>query len=176
MNTFTEKTLVIIKPDGVGRSLVGEIISRFERVGLKLVAMEMRNATVEHVEAHYTLDSGWKMTTGSKTLASYVEKGATPPHEDPIELANMILGNLTTYMTEGPVIVMIWEGYHAVRIVRKLIGGTEPLTSDVGTIRGDFVIDSYQVSFAEGRSVKNLVHASGSVQEAEDEIRHWFGK
>lgn len=77
-------------------------------------------------------------------------------------------------MTSGPVIAMIWEGVHAVKIVRKLVGGTEPFTSDVGTIRGDYVIDSYQLSDQDGRSVRNLVHASGSVEEVENEIKHWF--
>jgi len=79
-------------------------------------------------------------------------------------------------MTSGPVIVMIWEGAHAVNIVRKITGGTEPLTSDVGTIRGDFVLDSYQISDNDKRAVRNLIHASGSTEEAEMEIAHWFDK
>ena len=169
-----EKTLVIIKPDGVTRGLIGEIISRFERVGLKLLDMKMVSTTSEHVVAHYTLDAGWKDSVGQKTLTSYKEKGLTPPSEDPIVLADAVLGRLSRYMTAGPVIPMIWEGSHAVKIVRKLIGGTEPLSSDVGTIRGDYVMDSYQLAVDEDRSVRNLVHASGSVKEAEEEIRHWF--
>ena len=79
-------------------------------------------------------------------------------------------------MTSGPVIFMIWQGAHAVKIIRKITGSTEPLTSDVGTIRGDFVLDSYQMSDADNRSVRNLVHASGSPAEAEKEIAHWFSK
>ena len=175
IHTHIEKTLVIIKPDGVTRNLVGEIISRFERVGLKLLDMKMVDTTSDHVEAHYTLDAGWKDSVGQKTLASYREKGLTPPSEDPIVLANSVLGRLSRYMTAGPVIPMIWEGPHAVKIVRKLIGGTEPLSSDVGTIRGDYVMDSYQLAVDEDRSVRNLVHASGSVKEANQEIEHWFG-
>lgn len=170
-----EKTLVIIKPDGVTRNLVGEIISRFERVGLKLLDMKMVSTTVEHVENFYTLDDTWRQVTGSKTIQSYRDKGLTPPSEDPIEITNVLLGRLSRYMTAGPVIPMIWEGPHAVKIVRKLIGGTEPLSSDVGTIRGDYVMDSYQLAVDEDRSVANLVHASGSVKEAGEEIKHWFG-
>ncbi len=79
-------------------------------------------------------------------------------------------------MTKGPVIAIVWEGAHAVEVVRKLTGGTEPVTSDVGTIRGDLVLDSYRMSDADNRSIRNLVHASGTVKEAEDEIAHWFKK
>jgi nucleoside-diphosphate kinase len=86
----------------------------------------------------------------------------------------MILTNLKKYMTSGPALFMVWQGAHAVKIVRKLTGGTEPLTSDVGTIRGDFVLDSYYLSDTNGRSVRNVVHASGSVLEADAEIAHWF--
>ena len=169
-----EQTLVMIKPDGVQRSLVGEIIQRFERVGLKLTAVKMMVPTPEHVETHYTLDSNWRKQNGEKTIESYRKKGLTPPSEDPLEMSGRTLERLKTYMSSGPVLVMIWQGAHAVELVRKLVGGTEPLTSDVGTIRGDYVLDSYEMSDSDGRSVRNLVHASGSVGEAVDEIKHWF--
>ena len=171
-----ERTLVIIKPDGVQRSLMGEIISRYERVGLKLVAMKMMVPTAELIEKHYTLDPAWRQVTGEKTIKGYKDKGLIPPVTDPLEITRVLLRRLTTYMTSGPVIVMVWEGAHAVAIVRKLTGGTEPLTSDVGTIRGDFVLDSYQMTDGDLRAVRNLVHASGSVKEAYDEIAHWFTK
>jgi nucleoside-diphosphate kinase len=169
-----ERTLVIIKPDGIQRNLIGEIIKRYERVGLKLTAIKMMIASPEHIEKHYTLDPNWRMSNGEKTIKSYLDKGLTPPTTDPIEMSGRTLEKLKTYMSSGPVIVMVWQGAHAVKLVRKITGGTEPLTSDVGTIRGDFVIDSYQVSDADGRSVRNLVHASGSVEEAENEIKLWF--
>lgn len=169
-----ERTLVIIKPDGIQRSLMGEIIKRYERLGLKLVAMKMMVPTKEHIEKHYTLDPNWRVITGEKTINSYKNKGLKPPSEDPLEITAVILKNLKIYMTSGPVIVMIWQGAHAVQIVRKVTGGTEPLTSDVGSIRGDFVLDSYQMTDADGRSIRNLIHASGTVKEAEDEIKHWF--
>ena len=166
-----EKTLVIIKPDGVQRSLVGEIVKRFEAVGLKLAAVKMCVPSAKHIEEHYTLDSEWRRVTGEKTIKGYRDKGLTPPSEDPLEITARILENLKKYMTAGPVIAMIWEGAHSVKIVRKLIGGTEPLASDVGTIRGDYVLDSYQMSDGDNRAVRNLVHASGSVKEAEAEDR-----
>ena len=169
-----EQTLVIIKPDGIQRSLMGEIISRYERVGLKLVAMKMMVPSSELIEKHYTLDPEWRRITGEKTIKGYKDKGLVPPSENPLDITNILLGRLCKYMTSGPVIVMIWEGAHAVAIVRKLTGGTEPLTSGVGTIRGDYVLDSYKMTDDDGRAVRNLVHASGSVKEADDEIKHWF--
>lgn len=170
----TERTLVIVKPDGVQRSLIGEIIRRYEKVGLKIVAMKMFVPNEEKIEQHYTLDPQWRRVTGEKTIKSYKEKGLTPPSEDPLVITAAILKNLKKYMTSGPALFIVLEGAHAVKIVRKITGGTEPLTSDVGTIRGDFVLDSYQMSDADGRAVRNLVHASGSVAEADAEINHWF--
>lgn len=169
-----ERSLVLIKPDGVQRSLIGEIISRMERVGLKLLALKFLVPTPEQVEKHYMLDPGWRMANGQKTIQGYKDKGLTPPSEDPMEVSGQTLEKLKKYMSSGPVVAMILEGAHAVKIVRKLVGGTEPLTSDVGTIRGDFVLDSYQLADIDGRSVRNLIHASGSEKEAEMEIQHWF--
>ncbi|MBL7045588.1 MAG: nucleoside-diphosphate kinase [Parcubacteria group bacterium] len=177
MSEFSkERTLVMIKPDGVQRSLIGEIIGRFERVGLKLVGLKIMVPTAKHVEEHYTLDPVWRTVTGEKTIASYKKNGKTPPSEDPLEITAVILENLKKYLTSSPSIVMVWQGAHSVGLVRKLVGGTEPLTSDVGTIRGDFVIDSYEMSDADGRAIRNLTHASGSVEEAEMEIKHWFSE
>lgn len=174
MHPKKERTLVIIKPDGVQRTLIGEIIKRYERVGLKLSAMKMLVPTEEHIEKHYTLDPEWRRITGQKTIDSYLKKGETPWTDDPFEVTDKVLANLKKFMTSGPVIAMVWEGVHAVEIGRKITGGTEPRTSDVGTIRGDFVMDSYAVSDMDQRSVRNLVHASGSPKEAEMEISHWF--
>ena len=169
-----ERTLILIKPDGVQRSLVGEIIRRYERAGLKLIALKMLVPTKEQIEGHYTLDPQWRRVTGEKTIKSYLDKGIEPPTKDPLEVTKILLERLARYMTSGPIIAAIWQGAHAVAIVRKLTGSTEPLTSDVGTIRGDFVLDSYQMTDADGRCIRNLVHASGSPAEAEQEITHWF--
>lgn len=169
-----EKTLVIIKPDGVQRSLIGEVIQRFERVGLKLIAAKMVVANEEQIEKHYTLDDGWRTSNGLKTIQGYKDKGLKPPTEDPMEMSGMTLEKLKKYMSNKPVFAMIWQGAHAVKIVRKIVGGTEPLTSDVGTIRGDYMLDSYAMSDNDGRAARNVVHASGSVEEAKKEIEHWF--
>jgi nucleoside-diphosphate kinase len=171
-----ERTLVIIKPDGIQRTLIGEIIKRYERVGLKLVGIKMLVPSAELIEKHYTLDPAWRTVTGLKTIKGYTDKGLKPPHTDPLKITAIILKNLVKYMTKGPVVAMVWEGAHAVQIVRKITGGTEPLTSPIGTIRGDYVIDSYSMSDTDGRAVRNLVHASGSPKEANDEINHWFKK
>ncbi len=171
-----ERSLVIIKPDGIQRSLIGEIVKRYENTGLKLVGIKMVIPTPEMIEKHYTLDPEWKMKTGVKNLEAYKQKGLKPPTDDPIEQSDNILIKLKKYFASGPIIAMVWQGQHAVPIIRKLTGSTEPLMSDVGTIRGDFVLDSYQVADDDTRSVRNLVHASGSAKEAEDEISHWFKK
>lgn len=171
-----ERTLVIIKPDGVQRSLIGEVIKRYERSGLKLTAMKMLVPTEKMVEEHYTLDPEWKRKTGEKNLKAYREKGLKPPHDNPIKQSDMILGKLKKYLSSGPVVAMVWQGAHAVAIARKLTGGTEPLLSDAGTIRGDFVIDSYKIADDDLRAIRNVVHASGSIKEAEDEIKYWFKK
>lgn len=169
-----ERTLVIIKPDGVQRTLVGEIIKRYERIGLKLVALKMMVPDEAQVEKHYTIDPEWRRVTGEKSIKGYQDKGLEPPLRDPYEVTAKILVNLKKYLTSGPVIAMVWQGAHAVAIVRKITGKTEPLTSDVGTIRGDFVLDSYQASDADGRAVRNLIHTSGSIKDAKAEIALWF--
>jgi nucleoside-diphosphate kinase len=170
----TERTLVIVKPDGVQRSLVGEIISRYERMGLKLVGIKMVIPTVALVEKHYLADPNWKMNVGVKTLAAYEKKGETPPSNDPLVIGETIFGMLKTYITSGPVVPMVWEGVHAVEVVKKITGGTEPRTSDVGTIRGDFMLDSYPLSDGNKRAIRNLLHISGKVEDAVVEIPVWF--
>lgn len=165
---------MLVKPDGVQRTLVGEIIQRYERIGLKLVALKMVIPSPEHIEKHYTLDPEWRRVTGEKTIKGYADKGLEAPSNDPLKITEILLERLKKYMTSGPVIAMVWQGAHVVPIVRKITGSTEPLMSDVGTIRGDFVLDSYQMTDADGRSIRNLIHASGSVKEAEQEIAHWF--
>ena len=173
-NFKKEKTLVIIKPDGLQRSLVGEIIKRYERIGLKLIGLKMMVPSAEMIEKHYTLDPEWVRITGEKTIKGYKDKGMKPPIEDPLQVTKLLLERLKKYMSSGPIIAMVWQGAHAVAIVRKITGKTEPLVSDVGTIRGDFVLDSYEMSDIAERCIRNLIHSSGSVKEAEDEIKHWF--
>ena len=172
-----EQTLVVLKPDGIQRSLVGEIIKRFEQLGLKLTAVKMVVPTADFVKKHYTLDPEWPLKTGQKTIKAYHDRGLKHPvSDDPLKVSEVILQKLVRYMTSGPVVAMVWQGAHAVEMVRKLVGSTEPRTSDVGTIRGDYVLDSYAMSDIDGRSIRNLIHASGSVTEADMEIPLWFQK
>lgn len=171
-----ERTLIVIKPDGIQRALIGEIIQRYERTGLKLTAIKMLVPSEELVEKHYTVEPNWRMNNGLKTIENYQKKGLEPPSTDPMECSGMTLKKLVKYMASGPVIAMVWQGMHAVGVVRKVTGGTEPLTSDVGTIRGDLTIDSYQVADIDMRSTRNLVHASGSTEDAEKEIALWFSR
>jgi nucleoside-diphosphate kinase len=169
-----EKTLVIIKPDGIQRTLIGEIISRYERLGLKLVALKMIMPSADLIRKHYLIDSEWLRKVGEKTILGYKTKKLVSPSEDPIEMGEKILLRLTKYLSTGPAVAMVWQGCHAVEIIRKINGGTEPLVSDVGTIRGDFVIDSYKSAEFHDRSIRNIVHASGTVDEAQKEINLWF--
>lgn len=170
----SERTLAVIKPDGVERSLIGDIINRIERTGLKLIAIKMFIPTPEFVETHYTFDPHWKRKAGEKSISSYHSKGEIPWSDNPIEVGERVLGYLKKYLSDGPVVAMVWKGAHAVGVVRKLVGSTEPMTSDVGTIRGDYMIDSYELSDKQKRSIRNLIHASGNAEEAEQEIKLWF--
>lgn len=174
MKHIAEKTLVIIKPDGVQRSLIGEVIERIERVGFKLVALKFEIPTKEKVSEHYTIDPEWVVKTGEKALKAKQNIGEDIAGIDPLIFGGTILHKLQSYITSGPVVVMVWQGAHVVEVVRKIVGGTEPKTSDVGTIRGDFVHDSYEIANLENRSVKNVLHASSSTEDAEKEIKVWF--
>ncbi|MEK7160661.1 MAG: nucleoside-diphosphate kinase [Patescibacteria group bacterium] len=169
-----ERTLVLIKPDGVQRSLIGEIIKRYERSGLKLVALKFFVPDSETIKKHYLIDPEWTRKVGEKSIAAYEKKGMKAPFSEPVKCGEAVLGRLAKYLTSGPMVAMVWQGNKAVGIVRKITGGTEPLTSDVGTIRGDFTIDSYDLGDADERAIRNLIHASGSVDEANKEIALWF--
>ncbi len=165
---------MVIKPDGVQRSLIGEIMKRYERSGLKLVALKFFVPAGEMVKKHYLIDPEWTKKVGEKSIAAYEKKGLKPPFTDLVKCGEAVLERLIKYLTSGPVVTMVWQGNKAVGIVRKITGGTEPLTSDVGTIRGDFTIDSYDLGDTDERAIRNLIHASGSVDEANKEIALWF--
>jgi nucleoside-diphosphate kinase len=174
MKHIQEKSLVIIKPDGVQRSLIGEVIKRIERVGLKLVALKFEIPTKDRTKSHYTIDPEWIIKTGTKAHLTRKNSGMDLTGIEPQQVGEDILSKNQEYITSGPVVIMVWQGAHAVNIIRKLVGTTEPKTSDVGTIRGDFVLDSYEISDIENRAVRNIVHASSSPEDAELEINVWF--
>lgn len=140
-----ERTLVLLKPDAVQRCYVGDIISRFEKVGLKIVGMKMVWVTKEFSKKHYS---------------AHLEKAFYPGLEE--------------FITAGPVLAMVLEGLEAVTIVRKMVGGTEPKTAAPGTIRGDYAHHSYAYTDKKGIAIKNLIHASGDKDDAEKEVSLWF--
>lgn len=170
---LTERTLVLIKPDGVQRGIVGEILSRFERSGIKPVAMKMVYPNEKLAGDHYMADEAWMEEIGRKQRASYEKKGLK------IEKTNLELGQdirkfLLDYMTMSPVVAMVLEGHNVVAHVRKLVGPTNPSDAQPGTIRGDYTFDTYTLADPSKRPIQNLIHASGEVQEAEREIAIWF--
>jgi nucleoside-diphosphate kinase len=169
-----EKSLVLVKPDGVQRGLIGEVIKRYEQCGLKLVALKMIIPTRELTLAHYSTDPDWASKTGNKTFDSYKAKNLPLPGDDPIAFAENIRRLLVDFLSSGPVVAMVWQGMNAIGIIRKITGGTEPLTSVPGTIRGDYTIDSYGSSDMDKRAVRNIIHSSGSIDEANKEIPIWF--
>lgn len=168
-----ERTLVILKPDAVQRSLMGEIINRFERAGLKFTAMKMLVPTEGQLMTHYNKDEAWFLKKGNRIVEDLKTHGL-PVTKEPIEYGKEIITTIVHFMTAAPVVAMILEGNQAVAVVTKLVGTTEPSTADVGTIRGDYTLDSYGHSSFENRAVRNLVHCSESPEEAEREIKVWF--
>ncbi len=172
-NPKKEQTFVILKPDAIQRGLIGEIISRLERTGLKLVALKMINATEDQCWKHYNKDDAWFLEKGQKVVANR-EASGMPIEKEAIEYGRDIIGALVKFMTCSPIIPMVFEGNQAVGVIKKIVGGTEPLTSDVGTIRGDLTLDSYELSNLDDRAVRNLIHCSDKPEEAQREISLWF--
>lgn len=173
-----EKTLVLIKPDAFKRGLTGKIIARFERTGLKLEKMKLIKPSKDLIEQHYPEDEGWLKSIGEKTIKTY-EKYSLNLIDDlgtdgALEIGKIIRKWLIKYVTSGPIIAIVISGNHAIEVVRKLVGNTVPVFAELGTIRGDYSIDSPDLADKEKRSIHNLVHASGNQQEAEKEITLWF--
>ncbi len=175
INPKKEQTLVILKPDAIQRSLIGKIISRLEMTGLKLVAMKMIFASEEQCWKHYNKDEAWFLEKGQKIVDNRKAAGLEIEKEA-LEYGRDIIEGLVKFMTCSPVIPMVFEGNQAVGLVKKLVGSTEPLTSDVGTIRGDLTLDSYELSNLDNRAVRNLIHCSDKAEEAQREIDVWFKK
>jgi len=146
-----ERTLILFKPDTVQRGLVGEILSRFERVGLKIVGTKMIAPDKDHYYRHY------------ESIGQMITRRGQQAFDVTLEM-----------MVQGPVIAMVFEGVEAVALVRKLVGGTEPKSALPGTIRGDFSHMSFEYADGKKKGIPNLIHASGDPEEAEKEIGHWF--
>jgi nucleoside-diphosphate kinase len=170
-----ERTLVILKPDAVQRGLMGDIITRFEKVGLKMVALKMTMAVDQQCWDHYNKDEAWFLKKGANIMKNREDLGM-PVEKEALEYGKDIIRALAKFMTAGPIVPMIFEGNQAIGIVKKIVGGTEPLTSEVGTIRGDYTLDSYELSSYDDRAVRNLIHCSDLPEEAEREMKIWFAE
>lgn len=168
----------MLKPDGVKRGLVGETIRRFEKVGLKVIALQMVRPSRQQIDDHYPKDDGWIRRVGQKTLSTYEKYGYDAVTElgttDDFEIGKMVREWLLNFMTSAPLVKMVVQGVHAVDMVRKLVGDTMPFKADVGTIRGDYSVDSAASANKDKRAVHNIVHASETPEEAAHEISHWF--
>lgn len=174
MNT-KERTLVLLKPDAVQRNLAGEIIGRFERAGLKIVAMKFLLPNKEQAYAHYVKNEAEFEALGRRSIEGQ-RKNGIEIKESPKEVGKKIIERLVKYLISSPVVALVLEGNKAIPITRKLLGSTEPLQSEMGTIRGDFTLDSYDLADKGDRAVRNLAHASANEFDAEYEIKIWFKK
>ena len=180
MHVKEEKTFVMIKPDGTRKGLIGEIIRRFEQRDLKIVALEMFQPTREEIDNHYPKDEAWISRLGEKTTNTYEKYGFDIDSDfgttDKLAMGTEVRKWLVDFMVTAPLVRMVVQCVHAVDMVRKIAGPTMPYQADMGTIRGDYSNDSPALANADKRAVMNLVHASETAEEAEHEIKHWFGE
>ena len=164
-----QKTLVLIKPDGTGKNLIGEIIKRYEDAGLKVAELKMLTAPMSIIEKHYPMEREYLESIGNKTIA------AGQKVKSAYDQGKKVVSWLRQFITSGPIVAMVLRGEDAVARVRKITGFTDPAQAEKGTIRAELGTDSILKANAEERPVYNLIHASGSIDEAEKEINLWFG-
>ncbi|MDE2144553.1 MAG: nucleoside-diphosphate kinase [Patescibacteria group bacterium] len=180
MKLKEERTVLIVKPDGVKRGLIGEIVHRVEQRGLKVIGVKMVQADKKIIDEHLPKSQEWLASVGNKSLEDYVKNKMDPEKyvgtTDPVKIGKTIRGWLFDYWTSGPVVAVAIEGIHAIEMVRKIVGHTLPAKAEMGTIRGDFSVDSAILGNLEKRSIHNIVHASGNPQEAKNELNLWFSK
>jgi nucleoside-diphosphate kinase len=173
-----QRSLVLMKPDAVKRGIVGEILHRFERAGLKMVAVKLFSVDAALASSHYPDSDEWKKKVGQRTIDDCEKYGidliANVGTDDPIEVGNIVKHWNMEFLMSGPVLAIVFEGVNAIERVRTLVGDTIPTKALPGTVRGDFSLDSALAANRRKRTVYNLIHASGSVEEAEVEIKLWF--
>jgi len=176
-----ERSLILLKPDAVRRGLIGECLSRFEQRGFTICGMKLVYASEAKMREHYSANaknSDWLKRVGQNTLDAFIQNSKDPQDEigtsDVMETGAMGIDWLVNFMISGPIVAIVVKGPLAVEMVRKVIGSTMPAKADIGSIRGDYSIDSPVTATLEKRTVQNLIHASGSVEEAEFEVAHWF--
>jgi len=173
-----EKTLVLIKPDAVKRGLIGEMLKRFESRGLKIIGLKMVQGAPKDFDKHYPKSRVWISNLGNRTIETYKKYNYNLKDdfgsEDPFKIGKIFRNWLIDFMASGPVVKVLIEGVHAIDVVRKIIGDTQPHFALTGTIRGDFSVDSAGSANKSKRAVHNLIHASGNKEEARNEIMLWF--
>ncbi len=173
-----ERTLVLIKPDGVKRHLIGEVISRFEKATLKIVGIKMVFVDTEFAKKHYPVTETWYNKVGNNTLDDAKKYGISAKEvmntEDPIEIGKKVHNWNVNFLISGPIIAMVLEGYHVIETARKIAGTTLPNLAAPGTIRGDLSTHSALSANVNNSAIPNLVHTSGDKEEAEREINLWF--
>lgn len=172
----TERTLVLFKPDVLQRQIVGELISRFEKRGFKIAAMKVVWPSEELVGKHYTDDPEYSKQVGEKAIEGALKSGEKLEETDPVKVGLKIRQWNIDYLSCGPVVAIVFEAPHVVEAVRKIIGSANPLNADIGTVRGDYSPDSFFLSNLQGRTTRNIIHASDSVENAQREIGLWFTK
>lgn len=173
-----QRSLVLLKPDAVQKGIAGEILHRFERAGLKIIGAKLLEADEQVVKRHYKKDEAWHKKVGELNLKDCDEYGLdamdTFGTADAVEIGRIVNGWLYDMFKMGPVFAFVLEGSRSVKKIRELVGPTYPDAAPPGTIRGDFGLDSAFSSMKRKRAVLNLIHASGTPEEAEDEIKMWF--
>lgn len=169
-----ERTLILMKPDVLQRQIVGEILSRFERKGFKMVAVKMVNATKAQVGDHYTADEQYLIETGEKAKKGAEMRGQDVSNWNSLEWGKIIRERNIAYLTCGPILAVVLEGPGVIASVRKVLGSTSPADGDVGTIRADYSFDSYALADVVARSTRTMLHASDSSENAQREIKIWF--
>lgn len=169
-----ERTLVLIKPDVLQRQLVGEILTRFERKGIKMTAMKMLNATKEQVGEHYINDEAYLIETGEKAKKGAIARGEDVSKWNSLEQGKKIRQRNINYLTCGPIVAIVFEGFGVITQVRKILGSASPADGDIGTIRDDYSVDTYALADFLDRSTMTMLHASDSVENAERELKIWF--
>lgn len=173
-----ERSLVLMKPDAVQRGIVGEILQRFERSGLKMIGAKLIHVDKGFGEKHYSHDDEWKLKVGQRNIEECEAFGFGPMDvfgtKDPKEIGTMIDKRSAEFLASGPVFAMVLEGPSAVKKIRSLVGSLFPHGSEPGTIRGDYGLDSAYTSMKRKRAAFNVIHASGEVDESEEEIKLWF--
>ena len=168
-----QRSLVLLKPDAVQRALVGEIISRFERTGFKIIGLKLCYASKEMAGIHYANDDAWLASVGEKTKKSYEAKGVKVA-ESAKDIGQRIRQQLMDFISMSPIVAVVLEGHGVIDKVRTIVGSTAPSSALPGTIRGDFAFDSYGLADSSGRPIQNLIHASDSMESASREIKIWF--